>query len=372
MTVHIISKISEFARFQHQWDLLAGGEFRFFPQFTDVYDYCLTNGRQFRLIVAEREQAVQAIACFVLGKARRGIWLGERRVLDLPVNQAVLQGSAMLGAPDATLAAAMLDLILTDPEVDLVELGDVDKASGLYAAARQWRWKWLKRETEWRTVRRMIVLPATFRDYLASLRSHTRKGVTRDQRIFAKLDPEFRVMTRPGEMGQFLADATRLGDKTYQAGAAFGIDASDWRRHMLETKAEHGKLVAFLAYVNGNPCAFCWGEISYDVFYFRHTGYDPAYRRYCPGTAILLNVIEHLITNRICARFDFGIRDMPYKERFATHSIACANIVLANCLRPSAALVVALERLIASAKPLLLRLVGGPAGLQKIKKIMRR
>ena len=372
MTVSIISLPEQLPAIREEWDRLTRAELRHFPDFEEFFAEAGSGNQPFRLVISRNEGGVAAMACFVLSQSARSFWIGERKLLSLDLRQAQLLGSAILGNPDAQLAAAMLKPVLAERRVAFIQFGDVARHSGLYQAVRKLGWRWFTHDTDRRATRRLIVFPDSFKAYLAGLRSSTRRAFLRDQRLFQKLNPVFRVMTRPEDMRAFLKDAASIGEKSYQSSFGMSLDASDWRRQQFESRAARGGLFGYVAYVEGKPVAFYWGEVSHEVFNARITGYDPAFRKNCPGTGMLLFVLEDLMNNRICRRFDFGLRDMEYKQGFATDAIDCAQIIAGSYKQPAAVLAVILERLLGSIKPMLLKLVGGQAGLQNLKKRLRR
>jgi hypothetical protein len=137
MKLQVLKTTEEFARIDQDWERLARYETPSFPHFNDIHDFTLTSGQRVSLIVAGDENGIQAIACFIHSKTRRGFWLFNRRLFDLPVHETVLQGSAILGAPSPGLAAGMLDRILAEPGVALVKLGYVDKSTASITPSRR-------------------------------------------------------------------------------------------------------------------------------------------------------------------------------------------------------------------------------------------
>jgi hypothetical protein len=361
--LHVLDRIEELARLRDDWDRLARRELRHFPSFADTFVEIRDRGSLFRVIVARDEDGVEAMACVLLDQPRIDFFNKPLRS-RLADRQAVLLGAAILGAPDAGVAAAMLDRILRDPKVILIKLGDVDRASALYAGLRKWRWSWLRHESDWQATRRIIVFPATFKDYLAGLRTSTQRAVRRDLRDFGRLNAEFQIMTRPAEMRKFMNDATSIAAKIPGSDFHLTREARAHRLRHYQEKAEIGIFFGFVSYVDDMPCAYYCGEVNGDVFNALFTAYDPAYRKYCAGTAMLLYVIEYLIENRICARFDFGGRDLDYKARFATTAIDCTHIAMGRLTRPAAALSILYLRISGQIKPRLFRMIGGRTGVR--------
>ena len=130
--------------------------------------------------------------------------------------------------------------------------------------------------------------------------------------------------------------------------------------------AENGILRCYIVYLQGNPCAFGWGKLSYGKFSFRRTGYDPQYRKLSPGTAVMMRMIRDLIENTNCKVFDFGAGgEDNYKSRLGNFSVSCGWILAAKIYRPYSLFIILLDQTLNLAKNLVgLIIERGPLGKQ--------
>ena len=371
MRLEVFDRIEQLAQLADDWDRLASLELRHFPAFANIQAEIVERGWPFRVVVARAGGGVCAIGCVLLGQPRRDFFNKTLRSRLLG-EQADLLGAAILGAPDVGLAGAMLDLLLQDRRVTYLKLGDVDRTSGLYAAVHKRRWAWLRYESDWLATRRVIVFPERFTDYLAGLRKSTQRTIRRDQREFARLNAEFMVMTAPEDMAAFIRDATTIAAKNPHSDFYVNPVAMAHRQRLYEAKAKAGRMLGFVSYVGENPCAYKCGEIVNGVYNALFTAYDPAYRNYEAGTAILFYALEYMIEHRICLRYDFGGRDMEYKARFANAALDCTHVAMGTLSHPPAALTIVLMKISGRIKPKLFRLMGGRTGVRKIKAWLAR
>ncbi len=107
--------------------------------------------------------------------------------------------------------------------------------------------------------------------------------------------------------------------KTYQRGLGAGFFNNEEFRQRYRLFADQGSLRIQLIRVENRVKAFWIGKILKDVFYSEATGYDPDFRIYELGTLLLLAITDALVEEGV-QRFDFGLGDAFYKERFSDES----------------------------------------------------
>ncbi|MBT2185816.1 GNAT family N-acetyltransferase [Sphingobium nicotianae] len=370
MQVSIFRTVAEVLPFKADWDRLAVHETLYVAPFEELISSISREGTNFRFIVAHDGGQVSALACFVLWRNMRVYWFSQIRLFTIKVPTAGLYGSQLLGGADAATAGSMLQAILAEPMAKIVDFGEIPIASGLCEAARSYRRRMILHDNDRNCTRRLLSLAEGFQAYLARLRGSTRKAVQRDRRLFERLSPAWRHFETFEEAALFLRDAAPLSKQTYLAGMGIALEDDAATRARFAALAQAGRLRAYIAYVDGIPRAFAWGDISHDVFYFRMTGYDPDFRKHCAGTAILFHALEDLAQEPACARFDFGVRDLDYKERFGTIVIPCTGLSLARWSSPSAVFATMAGRVLDGLKGMSSRLLGG-ARLARIRRKLR-
>jgi len=325
----------------------------------------------FRFIALAQSGEIEALACLFLWQGERTIWLSQLRLFSLKVPMAGLFGGTIAGSLDEKAGQALLAAILAEPKAGLIDLGDTPIDGGLYRAARALGMGQSVHDNPRGATRRALPLTDGIAPYLASLRPSTRKAVLRDCRMFERLSPSFRSFSTPDEVESFLRDAAPLSQRTHQVKLGVKLEDDEAHRARFRALAVAGRLRACIAYVDGTPCAFAWGDLSHRTLYFRMTGYDPEMRRHCAGTAILFHLLETLGADPACGFFDFGVRDMDYKARFGTIVVPSTALSIARWSSPAACFALTIERMMDGLKDKGAALLGG-ATLARIRRAMRR
>jgi len=342
----------EIGDFGSDWDRLAALQPQYVPGFTDLLT-SLDDGRESFILAGERQgDEVTALVLFLVAIAERGFWLGDRPLMRLRLRTASLYGSTSLGALDDETAIGILRDVGKARGIDVVALRDVAESDPLCRVIADGRWPGPAYISRARGAHRLATLPQDMGEYWNSLRPTTRRAGLRDLRMFDRLDPTYEVVDDPAGVATFLSRAAGLSARTYQAKLGLGVDRTEATLAHFTRLASEGRFRGYLASVDGRDAAFCWGDISHGVFFFRATGFDPALARSSPGKAILLAAIRNLIETRAAHTFDFSGRDTDYKERFSTKTIPSAYALVTRWSRPRGLAAVGLEKLFASPRAL--------------------
>jgi hypothetical protein len=369
-------KLSELDALDGDWDRLRDSEPVFIPDFAQVRERLQNSIDKFRFILARQDGATIAIACFVYGATRKRFSIAERKLFTLPIKEVALYASCVLGQPDEAVIDAIFDRIISESGFDLVNVGEIAVGSTLYNSVMRRRSGFaVRRATRKESIRWLIRLPKSFDEYLSSLRSSTRKAITRDYRIFEKAKPELHVISSADGIGKFLHDGEIISRRTYQWDIGERLCDDERTREYLSRLADRGHFRGYIAYVDGTPCAFGWGELNGSgVFAFHTPGFDPQFRKLSPGTALFMWMVRDLIENTNCKVFDFGEGgdDRGYKSRFGNTSFASARLQIIPWRRPYSLLILLLDQGLNSAKNLLSAVVGDSAFAQRLRRGLRK
>lgn len=354
--------------FAGDWDRLAASERVYAPPFDDLGGLIDDLNLHLRLVGQRENGRVVHLAVFASGVEPRTYWLGPKQLMSLPVRTVRLFGSTIVGDPGEAATHAMVTAGLAGQASDILAFEDLPASSALMLLANRNQLNGPVRISRHNTARRLIRLPATMDDYWAALRSNTRKTTQRDLRYFERLAPQYRRFTGRDAATDFLPAAAAVSARSYQSGLGFGLRDDAKTRGRFDALADAGRLRCYLVTVDSVPAAFAWGDVAHGVFYFRMTGYDPVLERNSAGKAIMFEAIRDLVESKAANIFDFGIRDMPYKERFCTTTVDTAHVLVARSLRGRYAL--ALDRAFEAIKTGIPRLLG-PERLARIKRRLR-
>jgi CelD/BcsL family acetyltransferase involved in cellulose biosynthesis len=100
-------------------------------------------------------------------------------------------------------------------------------------------------------------------------------------------------------------------------GQGFIYNEETLKRFRLE--AAHNRLRAYVLYLHGQPKAFWIGIVYEGVFHAGYTGYDPDLRDHELGTLLFVFMVDQLAGEAV-KKFDFGLGDALYKQRFGDES----------------------------------------------------
>jgi hypothetical protein len=149
-------------------------------------------------------------------------------------------------------------------------------------------------------------------------RSWIRKKTTDLERA-AKGKIAWRWHDRIGDVVSLCHQMEAVAARTYQRGLGAGFKDDEEHRERLALFARQGTLRVLLLEVDGQPAAF-WYGISYrGVFHSEATGYIAELQEHEVGTQIFLRLIDELVSEGV-GRFDFGLGDAHYKQRFGDRS----------------------------------------------------
>ena len=180
--------------------------------------------------------------------------------------------------------------------------------------------------------RHFIAMQGGFEDYLANFSGKTRSTLRRKRRRFEKADGgelDLRCYRSEEEVAEFLALATPLARKTYQArllDAALPDDA-EAQREILGAAARDA-VRAFLLFLKGEPVAYLYLPVDGTTLIYAFLGYNPAHAELSPGTVLQMGALEHLFAERRFTHFDFTEGDGAHKALFGTDSLPCCAFVL--------------------------------------------
>lgn len=341
---------AEVAALAADWDRLAAAAPLYVPCSSDVDALFADPEASICLAGVRRSGVVTCLMLFTMQAGERAYWLGERKLFGLTLRTARLFGPGSLGTASSASVAGILTRIAAMGRVDLFDFDDLAATGPLYPAVVEGQVPGPGRTSHHNAARRLIDLPPDVAGYWAAVRPNTRRTGLRDQRYFERLAPEYRLYIGSDAITDFLPAAAALSARTYQSGFGLGLVDAPHLRALFARLAEENRLRCYLALVDGEPAAFAWGDVSHGTFYFRNTGYCPSMARHQAGKGILLHVIADLTDTGAARRFDFGVRDMEYKERFSTRTVEGAHATLGRWSRPKGLAAIAADRVLDAVK----------------------
>lgn len=106
---------------------------------------------------------------------------------------------------------------------------------------------------------------------------------------------------------------------TYQRGLGVGFVDNEENRQRLALFAHRGQMRVLVLEIHDTPKAYWLGTVYGGVFHSEATGYTTEMAEFEVGTLTFLRLVDELVKEGV-TRFDFGLGDAHYKERFADRS----------------------------------------------------
>ncbi len=174
-----------------------------------------------------------------------------------------------------------------------------------------------------------VLLPGQLKDFLLRVNSHHRRRLKRLRKRLEKNfngQVEFTCLKNKRDVARICENCEEIARKTYHRGMGVGFVFNKENSRRLNLMAEKEWLQVYMLFVNGDPCAFYISTIYKDTCFLNFTGYDSRYRKYDPGTALFLYIVEDLCQNKKIRKIDFGFGDALYKRRFGDINEAEASV----------------------------------------------
>lgn len=176
----------------------------------------------------------------------------------------------------------------------------------------------------------VMTLPDSFDAFLKKMTAKHRYWLNRLPRVIERDYPGkvvYKYFQSDEGIELLFEGAEIVARKSYQRTIGAGFADNNIMRQRLTISAKQGHLRAYLLYVDKKPCAFWIGTLYGKVFYLDFTSYDPAYKRYEPGTILFMKMVEDIISNK-AIQIDFGFGNALYKQRFGNQQWIESSVYL--------------------------------------------
>lgn len=271
-------------------------------------------------VVAYRDGTPVSILAGRIELIKLEIKLGYKCVCRVPVKSLTLVYEGLLGEASEETVPALLNSIgvsLRDREADLVHFSHLEAGSFFELAVRTHggvlqRDRFPAQGEHWSRP-----LPDNYELLLKSFSSHYRGNLRRNaKRVMDALGSELSVecFRDPAVLDRFIADASKIAQKTYHRGLGVGFVDNAETRQLLSLECSRGWFRGYILYLGKVPCAFWEGQLYAGTFFTGATGYEAEYRAYGLGRFLLHRMIEDLCRGRSCRTLDFGFGGAEYKS----------------------------------------------------------
>src|SRR5208337_1250634 len=285
------------------------------------------------VIVQERNGNPCGLLCARLENTSFAPRIGYFSPLKIPAVVLTVIHDGLLGDLDSSAARRVVEhlwSLLASGGVDAITFNSLSEYSPLMAAlldhAPAW---WCEKKPAW-TTHRTMALGNEPGFILKKQKSNHRRGIKKKQRELESAFPGkvlWKWMDRFDDVSELCARLEECAARTYQRGLGCGfIDNEEYRRR-LSIFARRGQLRMQLLEIEGRIRAFDIGSVHRGVFHAWAGGYDPDLREYEPGTLVFFHLADELVREGV-RKFDFGLGDAHYKQRYGDESWGEANVTM--------------------------------------------
>lgn len=276
------------------------------------------------VVLVERGSEIAGAFVGRVEDVRRTIRFGYASIARIPVRSLTLVHGGLVGDDDPEVASLLLTELMTalaSGEADIVALPALRPGTAFDAAVERIPRRRIRRGED--RPHHRLVLPESHDALLASWTKKTRYNVRRQSELLERaLAPNlsFRILRRPEDAPQVIADLEQVASSTYQRALGAGFADNDLYRSLVPLALRHGWLRAYVLYHRGAPIAF-WHAYAYRrTLHVSTTGYDVAYAEHSPGTHVQMEMFRDACEDDAVDVVDFGLGDAQYKQRFGNET----------------------------------------------------
>ncbi len=290
-------------------------------------DFCLEyvwSHEQFirpHVIVIYRNERPDAMLVGRLERARMDSKVGYLRLPGMRVRVLTFAYRGLLGNPSAENSEEFIKSImnaLRQGEADLALLHQPGVDSPIYQKALRMPGFASRDHLTSPAAHFLMRLPGNIDEVYGRLSTGLNADLRRKQRkILADFADTVKIqcVRDPAELHSVIPRLEEIATKTYQRRLGVGFQDTEKMRQRLNLCARKGWLRIYLLSFGDRLCAFWVGTVYDEIFVSDYLGYEPEFRKYSPGSFLLIAMIEELCREGVKA-IDFGFGGGRYKEQF--------------------------------------------------------
>jgi Acetyltransferase (GNAT) domain len=162
--------------------------------------------------------------------------------------------------------------------------------------------------------------------FSTGLKSDLRRKKRRMLRDFGD-SVKIRKVCDKSELDLAILQIEKIAQTSYQRRLGVGFRDTEEMRRRMRFYAEKGWLRLYILSLSGKPCAFWLGTLYEGNCCSDYLAFDPEFRKYSPGTYLLMTIIEDLCAAGI-REIDFGLGGGTYKKRLADLKLFGSSIYI--------------------------------------------
>jgi len=170
-----------------------------------------------------------------------------------------------------------------------------------------------------------IRLPSSVDQYwLYQFKGKTRNTLRRKRRKLG--DYRIEIVTNPQGVDGFLEAATLVSRHTWQSRElGLCVKNSDQERRLFRSLAERCEFRGHIMWLDNSPVAFVINTSHDGYLHYEETGYLPQLAHLSPGTVLVSELIDDVISSGEYHTIDFGLGHADYKQLFSNEQTQSAD-----------------------------------------------
>lgn len=227
-----------------------------------------------------------------------------------------------LGPFEADLMSARIKQFLADRDVDVAVFSGLAEGSPMFASIRAMGRRVLGVANPRWAEHRELALQSRPGFLVQAMKSKHRSWARKKTREFESAFAGrigWRWHAHIDDVAPLCRQMEEVAARTYQRGLDAGFKDDQEHRERLSLFARQGTLRIMILEIDQRPAAFWLGVLYRGTFHSEATGYLADLREHEVGTQIFICLVDELIKEGV-VRFDFGLGDAPYKQRFGDRS----------------------------------------------------
>ncbi|MBI4526175.1 MAG: GNAT family N-acetyltransferase [Deltaproteobacteria bacterium] len=290
-------------------------------------------GNQPGAVVAYSKGRPVAYVTYAVRRTRFLLEFGPRACRGLPCRQLRLFGYATQTDHHGLILDQFFQSLLEDKTWHVAQILDLPDHSPLAEYLRQLpiqpgrNWSLACKTFETFQVK----IEEDFESYLRNnFNKKTRYNLKREVRLLEAAAPgqvATRIYSSPDQVAEFLRDARRIAQRTYQWKFGFNTLRAVPLAKVLYF-AQHGRMRSYILFIRDVPVAYCAARIRRGALSYDDVGYDPQFAQLNPGKVLLYKILEDLHKNRAVRELEFGRGSAQYKRLFANSSRRALDLTL--------------------------------------------
>lgn len=277
------------------------------------------------IFVIKNNNDIRAIIIGRLEQSCHELTIGYLKIAKIPGQILTVLYNGIIGELDSQASDALiqfLPLYLKSNNIDSVVFHQIQQLSPFVQQLfARYSFLFCEKKPQWSTHWAMSLSPEL--DFLEhKVGGKQRWKIRKRQKDLEAAYPEkiiWHWLSNIGNINDVCESLEAVAAQTYQRALGSGFANDEEHRQRFHLLNNQGALRIQILKIDGQTQAFWIGSVYKEIFYSYETGYAQSLRDYEIGTLVFVNMVNNLSKEGV-KRFDFGLGDAIYKQRFGEES----------------------------------------------------